>query len=291
MVIASGGNIGIGTTSPGSKLNTYASGSNLSVFKAEGGNGTLFEVTDQLSGSLFSVNTISGLPALEVFSNNTIVAGQYGSNVLVITGSNIGIGTNSPVSKLHIRGGTELLNSSGSTGSTTSGSLMIVGQNTKGGSDYHDFLYARNTKPSTTNPQKYFRINSTGGIEIINNAYTINILTLTDAGVLSTPGGGTSDIRTKQNVEYIYQDTLPTINKLKPVKFEFKNNPNVTRHGFIAQDVLPVKPDLVLGDGDTETGTYGLDYDGILALTVKALQEANAKIEQLENRISQLENK
>jgi phage shock protein A len=54
----------------------------------------------------------------------------------------------------------------------------------------------------------------------------------------------------------------------------------------------------VLGDGDKEAGTYGLDYDGILALTVKALQEANIKtkqlenkIEQLENRISQLENK
>jgi len=73
--------------------------------------------------------------------------------------------------------------------------------------------------------------------------------------------------------------------------FEFKNNPNVKRHGFIAQDVLPIKPELVLGDGDKPDGTYGLDYDGILALTVKALQEANAKIEQLENRISQLENK
>jgi hypothetical protein len=204
---------------------------------------------------------------------------------------NVGIGTTNPVAKLHIRGGTELLNTSGSTGSTTSGSLMIVGQNTKGGSDYHDFLYVRNTKPSTTNPQKYFRINSTGGIEIINNAYTTNILTLTDAGVLSTPGGGTSDIRTKQNVEYIYQDASDTINQLKPVKFEFKDNPNITRHGFIAQDVLPIKPELVLGDGDKPNGTYGLDYDGILALTVKALQEANTKIEQLENRISQLENK
>ena len=187
--------------------------------------------------------------------------------------------------------GIQYLNTSGSTSGTTSGSLMILGQNTKGGDDYHDFLYARNTKPSTTNPQKYFRINSTGGIEIVNNAYTINILNLTDAGVLSTPGGGTSDIRTKQNVEYIYQNALPTINQLKPVKFEFKNNPNVKRHGFIAQDVLSIKPDLVLGDGDTENGTYGLDYDGILALTVKALQEANAKIEQLESRISQLENK
>ena len=54
---------------------------------------------------------------------------------------------------------------------------------------------------------------------------------------------------------------------------------------------MPIKPDLVLGDGDKPNGTYGLDYDGILALTVKALQESNIKIKELENRISQLENK
>jgi hypothetical protein len=163
--------------------------------------------------------------------------------------------------------------------------------NTKGGADYHDFLYARNTKPSTTNPQKYFRINSTGGIEIVNNAYTTNILTLTDAGVLSTPGGGTSDRRVKNNIQYIYEDVLPTINQLKPVSFEFKNNPDVTRHGFIAQDVLPIKPELVLGDGDKPNGTYGLDYDGILALTVKALQEATNRIEKLEKELENLKNR
>ncbi len=53
-----------------------------------------------------------------------------------------------------------------------------------------------------------------------------------------------------------------------------------------------------MGDGDKENGTYGLDYDGILALTVKALQEANTKIDnmksvidQLHQRINNLENK
>jgi hypothetical protein len=148
-----------------------------------------------------------------------------------------------------------------------------------------------NTYSTATNPNKYFRLNSSGTYEIVNSAYTNVILSLTDAGVLSTPGGGTSDIRTKNNIEYIDDSVLPIINKLKPASFEFKDNPNVRRHGFIAQDVLPVKPDLVLGDGYKEDGIYGLDYDGILALTVKALQEANAKIEQLEARISHLENK
>jgi hypothetical protein len=211
---------------------------------------------------------------------------------------NVGIGTTNASNKLEVRGGIQLLNSSGSTSAATSASLMILGQNTLGGSSYHDFLYVRNTLSTTITPQKTFRLNNSGSIEIVNNAYTSIIFSLTDAGVLSTTGGGTSDIRTKQNIEYIYEDVSTTINKLKPAKFEFKNNPNVARHGFIAQDVLPIKPELVLGDGDKEAGTYGLDYDGILALTVKALQEANIKtkqlenkIEQLENRISQLENK
>jgi peptide methionine sulfoxide reductase MsrB len=40
-----------------------------------------------------------------------------------------------------------------------------------------------------------------------------------------------------------------------------------------------------------ENGTYGLDYDGILALTVKALQESNKKIFELETMIKELRNK
>ena len=131
-------------------------------------------------------------------------------------------------------------------------------------------------------------MSSVGDLEIVNNAYNATILTLTDAGVLSTPGGGTSDLRTKTNIEYIGEPYIPIIQKLKPVRFEFNDKIGVKRHGFIAQDVLEIKPDLVLGDGDKENGTYGLDYDGILALTVKALQEANIKIDNLEREISDI---
>jgi hypothetical protein len=56
-------------------LTVYKSGS--TVLDVQGSQGQLFSITDSLSGSLFSVNDISGLPILEVFSDNTILMGDY----------------------------------------------------------------------------------------------------------------------------------------------------------------------------------------------------------------------
>ncbi len=47
------------------------------IFSVQGSSGELFSVSDSLTGSLFSVNDISGLPILEVFSDNTILWGSY----------------------------------------------------------------------------------------------------------------------------------------------------------------------------------------------------------------------
>jgi len=65
-----------GTVS-GSSLTVYGSGSAQPVFTVQGSQGELFSITDSLSGSLFSVNDISGLPIMEVFSDNTILMGSY----------------------------------------------------------------------------------------------------------------------------------------------------------------------------------------------------------------------
>jgi hypothetical protein len=75
------------------------------LFTINGNNGTLFSVSDDLSNSLFSVNTIAGLPVIEAFANNTVVMGQYGQNVLVVTGSSVGVGTSTPQGKLAVDGG------------------------------------------------------------------------------------------------------------------------------------------------------------------------------------------
>ena len=97
------GNVGIGTNSPTAKLEVYGSGS--TVLDIQGSQGQLFSVTDSLTGSLMSVNDISGLPILEVFDNDKVVMGEFGSNTLVVSGSKVGIGTDTPTyGDLDVRG-------------------------------------------------------------------------------------------------------------------------------------------------------------------------------------------
>lgn len=47
------------------------------IFVVRGSQGELFSVTDSLVGSLYVVSDISGLPVLEVFSDSTILMGNY----------------------------------------------------------------------------------------------------------------------------------------------------------------------------------------------------------------------
>lgn len=100
------------------KLTVDTSGSLL----VTGNSGSLFSVTDNLSGSLMSVNTIAGLPIMEIFSDNRVNIGKYASeaikvqsggsdvalgsgSVMFITSSGrVGIGVNSPVNKLDVSG-------------------------------------------------------------------------------------------------------------------------------------------------------------------------------------------
>jgi hypothetical protein len=83
------GNVGIGTTSPGAKLDV------------QGTQGQLFSVTDDLSGDIFSVADISGVPILNVNSSGLVtVDGTSYFN------GNVGIGTNTPATsaKLTVMG-------------------------------------------------------------------------------------------------------------------------------------------------------------------------------------------
>ena len=69
----------------------YKSGS--TVLDVQGSQGQLFSVVDELSGSLMSVNDISGLPILEVFSDDRVVMGTYGAPGLTVLGSTVTVAT------------------------------------------------------------------------------------------------------------------------------------------------------------------------------------------------------
>jgi hypothetical protein len=47
----------------------------------EGSAGQLFSITNSLSGTIFSVNDVSGIPSIEVLDNGTIKLGEYGGFV------------------------------------------------------------------------------------------------------------------------------------------------------------------------------------------------------------------
>jgi hypothetical protein len=81
MTIARSLSVGEGeaVVSPSSTpLYVKGSTSGADVVGVDGVNGRLFTVTDDLSGSLFSVNTIAGLPVIEAFADNTVTIGKYG---------------------------------------------------------------------------------------------------------------------------------------------------------------------------------------------------------------------
>jgi hypothetical protein len=88
------------------KVSVVGSGSaaNFTLFSIDGANGRLFEVTDDLSDSLFSVNTIAGLPVIEAFANNTVRMGQFGQQALFVTATSVGMGNEAPAYKLDVTG-------------------------------------------------------------------------------------------------------------------------------------------------------------------------------------------
>jgi hypothetical protein len=106
--IRPGSYVGIGTTQPSGKLHVVSTVAGETVLRADGTNGTLFSVVDDLSDSLMSVNNSAGLPVLEVFADDRIVMGQYGSGDLVVRNNKVGIGTTNPTNKLSVIGGASI---------------------------------------------------------------------------------------------------------------------------------------------------------------------------------------
>ena len=76
-----------------------------------GSAGQLFSITDDLSGTIFAVNDVSGIPAIEVDDDGTIRFAESFGNVLI--GTNVDDGTN----KLQVTGNVKITGDLSVTGS------------------------------------------------------------------------------------------------------------------------------------------------------------------------------
>lgn len=105
-----------------------------------------------------------------------------------------------------------------------------------------------------------------------------------------------SDERLKTNIRDL-ESPLVKIEKLNPKSFLWNDvtaplTDKGDSYGFIAQEVQNDFPFLIKNVGNTNnlTDVLSLDYNSIIALNTAAIKELLAKIEQLEERILELEN-
>jgi hypothetical protein len=228
-------------------------------------------------------------------------------------GNNIGIGTISPSTKLHLQNGRFRVSESDGAGLA---GIIELSNGTKinyifTGSDGH--LYARTDDTSkhvllqagsssgrvgirTTSPQAALHCVGDGQTGTIiatsGNAYKsdwpggwgggFGTWDISCSGIYYSALSQRSDKRLKKNIKKLKIDNLiEKINYLKPVSFKWKSKDKGKdiNYGFIAQDFIKIFPDLIRKDNNNY---LSIDYIGIIPILVKVIQELSLKVEKLE---------
>jgi hypothetical protein len=257
------GNVGIGTSSPGYKLevNGGAVGNNIARFTTGGGGG--------------------GTRGLTIYSNDSHVKLQVTDNAgsaaswaylaLNPDGGNVGVGTTSPAYKLDV------------TGEIRSTQTVYSGGN-------FEMLGGWSNSPFTNS--SWVRAASGAGIFLVNNAIT-SVAGLKSDGTFYVSGASTfassitcvsltetSTIKVKENIVSI-DSALDQVEKLQAVSYNRKGS-SVKEIGLIAEAVEEVYPEFVQYDQNGEP--VGLNYSRLTAVLIESVKELKNRIQQLEKR-------
>jgi hypothetical protein len=122
-------------------------------------------------------------------------------------------------------------------------------------------------------------------------AYSALAGTITGDGAGGVLYNATSDERTKEDIQDM-APVLPDILQLRPVTYKGQDKGATKRmHGFLAQEVSAIRPELVTGqpDGDPLMNPMALDYGRLTPLLVKGIQELTARVETMMGQIETLE--
>ena len=279
--------VGIGTTTPASKLDVF--GANATCGAARFGWGSFvgfgcFNVLSLTSDDA-GVNLIQGnTPTGTVFSVS-------GNGDIVALG-NVGVGTLNPAAKLHVSGGAILLdNNQGfnirNTGGTPkrvlladTGNRLHIGSG--GGFGFDEIRFDLGT------PGTVMTMLSDGNIGI---GTTAPDQSLTVNGNASKPGGGSwasfSDVRLK-NIRGRYTPGLNAVMRLQPLRYEYKRDnamgiKSEGEHiGFSAQAVQQIIPEAVTKN---DQGYLLVNNDPILWTMLNAIKEQQREIERLQQEL------
>ena len=259
----SSGNVGIGTSSP----NSYSSQTTLTINGSTYGRLDL-ESAGTLRASLFATagsTTFSAATDLLTFDTSG------GEAMRIDSSGNLLVGTT-----------TAAPNST----TTIKGALGLVGTSVASTSNLF-FNNSSNVKYwGIATDQNFFYITDA---DFTHYAYV---------GQSMTSWGFASDRRLKENIVDVPYG-LDAVMAIQPRAFKFKSS-GVETIGFVAQELQAVVPEAVTGteveylDSDTPqekaNKSLGVSKDTLIPVLVKAIQEQQATIEALTQRIETLEN-
>jgi hypothetical protein len=103
------------------KLKVYADG----TIGFEGSSGQLFSISDDMTGTIFSANDISGIPSIEVLADGTVKFAEFGGNV--------GVGVAVPAATFDVGGTSAAKMPVGTTGQRPTGVTGMIRFNTTSG--------------------------------------------------------------------------------------------------------------------------------------------------------------
>jgi hypothetical protein len=147
-----------------------------------GDSGQLFSITDSLTGTIFAVNDISGVPSIEVIDDGTIILAELVGNVL------IGTSTDDGVSRLQVAGnvatsGNLAVNGSDITTTSTAFNLLNTAATTVNFAGAATTLTLGATS-GTTNIRN--NVNITGDLDIDGGDLTVSTGTFNLANTIAT---------------------------------------------------------------------------------------------------------
>jgi hypothetical protein len=122
-----------------------------------------------------------------------------------------------------------------------------------------------------------------------DNQYSLGTIDRRWTSVWATNGTiQTSDGRLKDRLTALPYG-LSEINQLRPVAFIWSDGPaDEVHYGLVAQEVMDVLPELVRG-GEDPQGTLGMNYNELVPVLIRAVQEQQVEIDTQAEQIASME--